>query len=146
MRDLTEGIDLSKIDWPFLKRNMPPMLKSEEEYNSLYTPQENKDHLTIRISPNNYHIQYDPFTEDYFLHGLVVQNRGLAAAQGKVKQKRKSLFREKFSMNTDWMTGLTKDEVEKINADFCSWIKGDTATNLRRSSITVGQDGEGVDV
>lgn len=148
MRDLTEGIDLSKTDWPFLKRNMPPMLKSEEEYNNLYTPQENKDHLTIRISPNNYHIQYDPFTEDYFVHAPIVQKRGLAAAQGKVKEKRKAIFGEKFGINARWMASLTQDEVEGINSDFIRWIKGDAVSKSRKSSpkaVPVKND-EGVDL
>lgn len=140
MRDLTEGIDLSKIDWPFLKRNMPPMLRSEEEYNRLYTPQENKDHLTIRISPNNYHIQYDPFTEDYFLHAPIVQKRGLAAAQGTAKQKRETVFREKFSMNIKWMAGLAKDEVDSINSDFSQWIKGDAASKSHKPNSKATQD------
>lgn len=146
MRDLTEGIDLSKTDWPFLKRNMPPMLRSEEEYNRLYTPQENKDHLTIRISPNNYHIQYDPFTEDYFLHAPIVQKRGLVAAQGIVKQKRKTLFREKFSMNDKWTADLAQDEVDNINSDFSLWIKGDAASKSHQSDPKAMQDAEVMDL
>ena len=60
MRDLTEGIDLAKMSGPFLKRNMPPVLDIEEEYNRVYTPYWSVDNLVIRISPKNYHMQYEP--------------------------------------------------------------------------------------
>ena len=121
MRDLTEGMDLSKIDWPFLRRNMPPMLDTEEEYTRVYTPQWNEDGLVIRISANNYHMQYDPLTHDWWVHNAAVQKRGL---EGRIRMKdeRKQKFQEKFELNNTWMVGKSVEDVDEINQEYRQWI------------------------
>lgn len=125
MRDLTEGIDLAKLAWPFLKRNMPPLLETEEEYSRVYTPQWNADNLVIRINANNYHIQYEPNTQDFWVHDKVVRQRGIERMD-EAKEQRKSRFRRKFGADSSaWMRGWTKEEAYKINEDFKGWIKGD---------------------
>lgn len=131
LRDLTEGIELGKLNWPFLKRNMPPMLKTEEEYNRVYTPQTNVDNLTLRISPNNYHIQYDPQTEDWWIHAKDVQSRGLAAID-EVKAERRTKFVENFDTNPQWMAEKSKEDVDKINRDFSQWLNGDSIPKRRK--------------
>ena len=121
MRDLTEGLDLGKIDWPFLRRNMPSMLDTEDEYTRVYTPQWNEDGLVIRISANNYHMQYDPLTQDWWVHNAVVQKRGL---EGRImmKDERKQNFQEKFELNNAWMVGKSVEEVDEINQKYSQWI------------------------
>lgn len=125
MRDMTEGIDVSRLNWPFLKRNLPPMLPTEEEYNRVYTPQWNTDELVIRISPNNYHLLYEPLSEDWWVHDEVVRKRGLAAMD-EATQERNARFHEKFGTNSKWMAEMASDEVEKMQSAFEQWIKGDT--------------------
>ena len=129
MRDLTEGLDLSKIDWPFLRRNMPPMLDSEEEYTRIYTPQWNEDGLVIRISVNNYHMQYEPGTWDWWVHNAAVEKRGLSGRKA-MQEARKQKFSEKFELNNSWMVGKSVEEVDQINQDFREWVKKDVTLDV----------------
>lgn len=125
MRDLTEGIDLAKLAWPFLKRNMPPLLETEEEYSRVYTPQWNADNLVIRINANNYHIQYEPNTQDFWVHDKVVRERGMGKMD-EAKEQRQTRFRRRFgSESTVWTGEMTKEEVDKANENFAGWVKGD---------------------
>ncbi len=135
MRDLTEGMDLSKIDWPFLRRNMPPMLDTEEEYTRVYTPQWNEDGLVIRISANNYHIQYDPLTQDWWIHDAAVQKRGLEGSE-RMTDERKRKFREKLVLNNTWMMGKSVQEVDEINQKYRQWVDhGPKAENATAPSV-----------
>ncbi len=129
MRDLTEGIDLSKVRWPFLKRNMPPPLDTEEEYNRVYTPQWNADNLVIRISPNNYHMQYDPNTQDWWVHDRIVRERGMTGME-EARQERKTRFRGKFGDHPSWMDALPVEDIARIEEDFRSWVKGDETVSV----------------
>ena len=122
MRDWTEGVP-HNIQWPFLRRNLPSKLDTEEEYNAAYMPQSNEDGLVIRIRPGDYRILYDPGTSDGFVHGAKVTRRGFKGAT-EVKEDRKNKFQERFEKNSVWMEGMAKAEVDKINADFKSWIGG----------------------
>lgn len=125
MRDLTEGIDLAKLAWPFLKRNMPPLLETEEEYSRVYTPQWNADNLVIRINANNYHMQYEPNTQDFWVHDKVVRQRGMERME-EAKEQRKTRFRRKFGADsTVWTRGMTKEEADKVNEDPKGWFKAD---------------------
>ena len=125
MRDLTEGIDLSLLNWPFLKRNLPPMLETEEEYNRVYTPQWNADNLVLRISPNNYHMQYDPLTQDWWVHDDAVRRRGAVGLQ-EASEERTAKFRENFGQpaKQKWAEGLSEEDVGKIDREFKEWING----------------------
>lgn len=143
MRDMTEGIDISKITWPFLKRNMPPPLESEEEYNNVYIPQWNADDLVIRISPNNYHMQYEPNTQDWWIHDKTVTQRGMLGME-EAKGERKAKFRNKFEIATPWMAGMTEEEIENVNAEFRRWINGKEEVPTERASNPV-QDAEAVE-
>ena len=125
MRDLTEGIDLAKLAWPFLKRNMPPLLETEEEYSRVYTPQCNADILVIRINANYYHMQYEPNTQDFWVHDKVVRQRGMERME-EAKEQRKTRFRRKFGADsTVWTRGMTKEEADKVSEDPKRWFKAD---------------------
>ena len=122
MRDLTEGIDLAKLHWPFLKRNLPPLLETEEEYSRVYIPQSNSDNLVIRINANNYHLQYEPNTQDFWVHDKVVRRRGMERME-EAKEQRKTRIRRKFGADsTAWMQGMTKEEADQANEDFKGWF------------------------
>ena len=66
MRDPTEGVPFSQMRMPFLKRNLPPKLEQEEEYNRYYRPLVHQDGLIIRICANSYHILYEPGSCDWW--------------------------------------------------------------------------------
>lgn len=124
MRDLTEGIDLGKLDWPFLKRNMPPMLETEQEYNRVYTPQWNADELVIRISPKNYHLQYEILTQEWWVHDAKVRKRGLTGMEEAVEERQEK-FQAKFGQKgTKWRENLTDEEADKLNRDFDASVRG----------------------
>ena len=142
MRDLTEGIDLGKLNWPFLKRNMPPMLETEQEYNRVYTPQWNADELVIRISPYNYHLQNEPLTQEWWVHDAKVRKRGLSGMEEAVEERR-GKFQAKFGRTGHkWMADLADEEVDKLNRDFHQWVKGETEmkeSEPRRESEQVAE-------
>lgn len=135
MRDLTEGIDLGKMSWPFLKRNMPPVLDTEEEYNRVYTPYWNVDNLVIRISPNNYHMQYDPHTSDWWVHAKAVRQRGMPGIQ-EAKQDRNIKFRQKFGDDPSWMHVLQDEDATRMKDDFSNWVKPEK----KRAEVSVDED------
>lgn len=123
LRDMTEGIDIAKIRWPFLKRNLAPLLDTEEDYSRVYEPQWNADNLVIRISPNNYHMQYDPNTQDWWVHDKTVRRRGMLGMD-EAKEDRKARFRNQFVVAPTWMAEKTEEQIENVNADFRRWVNG----------------------
>jgi paired amphipathic helix protein Sin3a len=102
MRDRTEGIELGKLQLPFLKRNMPSMLADEDDYTNAYgTPQWNDDGLVVRISQDSYHLLYDPTTSDWWVHNNDIRKRGLGAQEELQKERNDkfvSLFGEKGAL------------------------------------------------
>ena len=131
MLDHTEGVPLSSIRLPYLRRNMPFSSPSKEgsgeevaDTNGFAVPMYNEDGLVLRISPNNYHILYDPYTSDWWIQSTTFRKRGLGAYE-EVKQQRKkgmeSLFNSKE--RNGWMKGLDHTEIEKTKSTFHDWIK-----------------------
>ena len=127
MRDRTEGVPLSNIQWPFLKRNMPPMLGDEEDYNNAYgSPQWNEDGLTIRISQENYHILYDPGTSEWWIHNNSIRKKGLGAYQ-EVQNARNQKYQDLFGEKGKFITAKEGDQLEKKNEEFNEWVHGHSA-------------------
>ena len=124
MWDQTEGIEPRKLNYPLLHRNLPSQMDTDEEYNSAYSPAFHEDGLVIRISPNNYHILYDPGTSDWFLQGVKQQKKGLAGYH-EIKQSRreglKVLVDDK--KKNEWLKDATEGQAEIINKEFERWIK-----------------------
>ena len=141
MRDRTEGVPLSSIHWPFLKRNLPPALETEEDYNRIFTPQWNEDGLSIRISPSNYHITYDEGSKDWWVHDKQVRRRGLRGME-ELREERRGRFQEKFVMNVQWMAGMSKDEVDRKNEEFRRWVKDgpEAVVEDQKSAEVKGQE------
>lgn len=128
MRDWTEGVPHS-IRWPFLRRNVPKDLETEEEYAQAYLPQWNEDALSIRIAANNYHLLYDPGTTDWWVHDDKVRQRGLKGAQG-LKKERNTMFKKKFVEHPAWMMGMDKNAVDEVLRKHEELLDDGTAADL----------------
>lgn len=124
MLDRTEGVPPEKLSFPFLRRNLPAKLDTEEEYSETYPPSYNEDGLVIRISPNSYHMLYDPGTVDWWVHGPKQQKRGLGMYERVKEGRRKGLqaLIEDKERNA-WMKEMTAEGVDQVNADFRTWIQ-----------------------
>ena len=139
MRDQTEGVKLSDIQLPFLKRNMPPMLADEEEYNNTYgIPQWNQDGLVITIqppahppnSPRAYKLLYEEDTSDWWVHNDPVRKRGLGAYE-EVIRERKGKFTALFGEKGTFIKEKSGSELEKETEDFKRWINNGPAAEPR---------------
>lgn len=123
MLDRTEGVPPDKLQFPFLRRNLPSQLSSEDDYSDRYNPLCNEDGLVIRIAPNNYHMLYDPGTMDWLIHGRKQQKRGLKAYT-EVKESRlaglKCLTDDRTK--SEWMRGKSDEAIQETLADFAAWI------------------------
>jgi paired amphipathic helix protein Sin3a len=137
MRDPTEGVQFSKMRMPLLKRNLPPKLEEDEEYERYYRSLQHHDGLTIRICANNYTMLYQPPTYDWFWRSnapipekdadadaIKAQAEELAKEKAALKEKRHDRFVEKFVNNPAWARGLSKDQVDESNQRFRSWVDG----------------------
>ena len=150
MRDQTEGVKLSDIQLPFLKRNMPPMLADEEEYNNTYgIPQWNQDGLVITIqppahppnSPRAYKLLYEEYTSDWWVHNHSVRKRGLGAYEEVVKE-RKDKFDALFGARGSFIRDISGDELGKETDDFEQWIRDGPVVAEPRPEA--GEDGDEV--
>ena len=139
MRDQTEGVKLSDIQLPFLKRNMPPMLTDEEEYNNTYgIPQWNQDGLVITIqppahppnSPRAYKLLYEEYTSDWWVHNTLVRKRGLGAYE-EVMKERKNKFNAMFGEKGTFVTEKSGTKLDKETEDFKRWIQDGPAAEPR---------------
>lgn len=137
MRDPTEGVQFSKMRMPLLKRNLPPKLEEDEEYERYYRSLQHHDGLTIRICANNYTMLYQPPTHDWFWRSnapipekdadadaIQAQVDDLAKEKAALREKRHDRFVEKFVNNPSWARGLSKDQVDESNQRFRSWVDG----------------------
>jgi paired amphipathic helix protein Sin3a len=136
MRDPTEGVQFSKMNMPLLKRNLPPKLEDEDEYERYYRSLQHDDSLVIRICANNYTMLYQPFSSDWFWRppssadkdadpeAIKSQTEEAAKALASLKEKRHDRFIEKFVNNPSWARGMSKDQVDEANQRFRSWVDG----------------------
>lgn len=124
MRDLTEGIPLSQLKWPFLKRNMPSIPSEDEDYANAYgSPQWNYDGLLIRIQPGSYKLEYkDADTNEWFVHNADIRKRGLGAYE-EVGRERKEKFGRLFGERGSLLLESAGDEFEKEVEEYKRWIQ-----------------------
>ncbi|KAJ5124885.1 Histone deacetylase interacting [Penicillium bovifimosum] len=160
MRDPTEGVEFGRMRMPFLKRNLPPKLDEEEEYDRYYSTLQHHDGLTIRICANNYTLLYQPDTHDWFWRSsapVVDKDADADAVKAQAEQakkeaaalreKRHDRFSEKWVNNPAWARGLSKDEVDEANQRFRSWVAGSGGVDgptaaSEGASAPAGQDVE----
>ena len=123
MRDPTEGVNPQDMRLPYLKRNMPKLLESEEEYADYYGgPQWNEDELVLRITPNNYHILYDPGTSDWWVHNFHVTKRGLSAYE-ELKRERAEKFDQLFGEKGEIFAAMEGVDHAKASEEYRRWIQ-----------------------
>lgn len=141
MRDPTEGVSFSEMRIPFLKRNLPPKLDEDEEYDRFYRRLQHHDGLVIRICANNYTILYQPPTHDFFWRSNAIipekdadadaikaQEEEQVKEKATLKEKRHDRFVEKFVNNPNWARGQSKDKVDESNQRFRDWMNGTLST------------------
>ena len=116
MRDWTEGVPRS-IHWPFLRRNLPKDVETEDDASKVYLPMEYNEGLTVRIAPNNYRLLWERNTTDWWVHQERARARGLKGAEA-LGQERKAKFEQRFVENPKWVEALGPEEVEKVKRDF----------------------------
>lgn len=131
MRDPTEGVPLSSIRWPFLKRNMPPLPSSggsgdEDDYANAYNnPQWNEDGLVARISQENYHLLYDPGTSEWWVHDRSVRGKGVKGYED-AKRERREKYRNLFGEEGKVLAGKKDGDggLEEQTRAFKAWVDG----------------------
>ena len=110
MTDATEGVDQSKLHWPYLRRNIAPQnAHIETAYQEVYGNIAHIDDQTAFISLDTYKLLLQG---DY---GLVRKTTiSKAYEPGRIEENEK--FREKFVRNTAWMRDQRAEDVERKKA------------------------------
>lgn len=114
MTDATEGVDQSKLHWPYLRRDVAPQnAHIETAYQEVYGNLVHVDDQTAFVSPDSYKLLLQG---DY---GFVREAAmGEAYESGNIEESEK--FREKFVRNTAWMRDQRAEDVEGRKA---AWEK-----------------------
>lgn len=130
MFDRTEGVPVSNMRLPYLRRNLPfkttKLLDSPNvsEDISHLLPVHSHDALVIRIAPHNYHMVYDPHTSDWFLQSITTRKRGLGAYEELKQQRTQGLERLVNSKESNkWMQKQSEEEIAKTKERFQAWIR-----------------------
>lgn len=132
--DSTDGVDLSKVSSPFLARSMRN-LPAESRPAGQAIPEEdaqraaveeralevkNEERLEIRIAVNHYKAFFQSNSHETWHASMRDRQRGkegCVAAQTVFEQREEDVT-EKFEMNNAGMKNLSKEDVERKNADF----------------------------
>lgn len=118
MRSKTEGVPYDQMNLPFLQRNMPPMLETEEEYDRIYLPMSIHENLILKIHPKTYHIEYQPGTEEWNVHSDHVRNRGMSGMID-IQAERKMGFAQKFGAEGSLvLEKFGAEGAEKLNMEW----------------------------
>ena len=125
MVDRTEGVDPQRLRYPLLHRNLPTHMDTDDDYADAYLAEAHDEGLSIRISQNNYHMQYDSYTTDWFLQSIKQQKKGLGAYD-EIKQARKEglLALEKDKAKNVWLRDTAEGEVEKKTRELAEMVRG----------------------
>lgn len=130
----TEGVNRKKLRKVLLRRNLPSL---EDVRKGLHREEE----LTLKICVNSYTMLYVSGSEYNIYDDIELGGGKDGAARQRMKnveEKRNQKFREKFGMNTKWMSGMKHEEVQHVNREFRDWIDGTTTADA--------QGAEGADV
>ncbi|ETI24167.1 hypothetical protein G647_03536 [Cladophialophora carrionii CBS 160.54] len=115
MTDATEGVDQSKMRWPYLRRNIAPQNANiETAYQEVYGSLDHVDEQTAFISPDSYKLLLQG---DFGFVREATTTKGYEA--GKIEESEK--FRERFVRNTAWMRDRRAEDVEKKKS---AWERG----------------------
>ena len=111
----TEGVDLSRMRYPFLRRSVPAQSANvEAAYDEIYGRLHHIDEQTASISPDTYKIRFEG--EWVFYKFVTPRKRHM---YGKIEESES--FIEKFVRNVAWMKDQRAEDVERRKA---AWEKG----------------------
>lgn len=109
MWDNTEGVDLSQVRVPYLRRKLPQSKGSDEDtYAAVIGTLETEDTQTVSISPDNYKIYWEG---GFNFHREV---------SGREKKQDNDQFEEKLVKNPAWVREETE---EAVNRRMAAWTK-----------------------
>ena len=117
-------------------------MDTDEDYSNAFSPAFHEDSLGIRISPNNYHLLYDPSTSDWFFHGVKQQKKGLAGYD-EVKQPRKEGLKASVDdkEKNAWLKDATEGQAGTLQSDFSRWImEGPEGVRRQPPDVTTTED------
>ena len=124
MRDWTEGVP-PNISWPFLKRNLPKDFDTDEDDGVTFLPQVSDEFLGVRVTPKNYHLQWEVGTSDRWFYNRKHRGRGMSGMIS-LSDTRKAALEAKFVKNAKWMAGMSLDDVNSKKAEFQKLGYGET--------------------
>ena len=119
---------------------MPPMLDTLDEYNRAYVPQSNKDELMLKFSPKTYKIDYQPGSEEWFVHSKTVRGMGMGAMEER-KEGRKIGWEGKFG-GTEGSVAVGvwgKEEVEETERGWVEFMRGKDAVETVEEEFEKGE-------
>jgi len=122
LRDPTEGVPRD-IGLPYVRRALPngPVEDADMENHTL--PAFSTEKLEMKVSPLNYRLMWEPDTTEVFVHNKEVQTRGLSGMDA-LREQRKARFQAKFVDLPSWSHDMSAEDVEKVKADYKSWVSG----------------------
>lgn len=119
MRETTEGVDISRMLPPFLRRNLLKQDKDvdvEASYNEVYGRLQHYDDQEIVVNEDTYRMSFTPGQTCMFTRPSINKKVYIA---GKIEESEK--FVEKFVRNTAWMKDQRAEDVERRKA---GWERG----------------------
>ncbi|KAF2754287.1 hypothetical protein EJ05DRAFT_155185 [Pseudovirgaria hyperparasitica] len=136
--DPTEGMENTRLSKVFLAHGLDDN-ESDASNSSLKSSYiTSNDVMTIRIAVHSYKMIFEPKTEEY----LVKSNKDRTGGkEGLEAIKNESIragekAREKLVLNNSWMKGMSKEEVDAINAEYAR-LKGE---KIESTSANAGTD------
>jgi paired amphipathic helix protein Sin3a len=109
MSDHTEGVDLSQVRTPFLRRRLPLSKGSVEDVYAIFFGRlENEDTQTVSISPDTYKIYWEG---GFNFHREV---------SGREKKQENDRFEGKLAKNPAW---VKEESEEAVNRRMAAWMK-----------------------
>ncbi|EME44313.1 hypothetical protein DOTSEDRAFT_71974 [Dothistroma septosporum NZE10] len=134
--DNTDGVDISTINYPFLPSNIkaygadprseifPPVANDAHAQGVLEKSRildvKNEEKLEVRVAVNNYKAQFAPSTFEAFYSRLAEREKGKEGVEAaeEVHSMREESVMDKFLMMNDGMRDVSKEDVERVNANF----------------------------
>lgn len=124
MSEATEGVDLNRMRFPYLRRNVAPQDKRlETTVAEFYSNLEHFDNQTAFISPDSYKLL---LSADYIFWRTTAYSNKKYDSSMPVKDRKmeeNESFREKFVRNTTWMKDQQPEDVGRRKAAWEQAVK-----------------------
>ncbi|KAI9812481.1 MAG: Transcriptional regulatory protein sin3 [Pycnora praestabilis] len=142
MVEPTEGVPLSRVHDPFLRRNLPDKESGDandtDGYKSLL-PNTNSENLVIRVCVHSYKMLYEPHTEEWWLQDHAFDEQVAADAEN-IKKTRNTRFEQKFISDNIWMKELGAADVARKNEQYHKWVAEGVVGQEDMTTATVAVD------